>query len=80
MICKYDYKDLTGYKEETDKRYFVQETELFGTRCANYSALFANKYGETEVCHVTSTQQATYFCPGRIKYNCMHVYCHSCHI
>ena len=78
--CKCDHQDFTGYKEETDKRYFSNEMELFGTRCANCTVLFAGMPDKNEVCYVPSTSQVTYFCPGRIKYNCRHAYCHTCYI
>ena len=80
MKCKCDHRDFTGYKEETDKRYFSEKMELYGTQCASCSVLFADMPEEKEVCYVPSTNQVTYFCSVRIQYNCRHAYCHICYI
>ena len=80
MRCECDHKDLIGFKAETDKRYFAEKMDLFGTQCANCNVLFADKPVEKEGCYVPSSQQATYFCSGRIKYNCRHGYCQPCMI
>ena len=80
MKCKCDHQDFTGYKEETDKRYFREKMELYGTQCASCNVLFADMPDEKEVCYVPSNNQGTYFCSGRIQYNCRHAYCHTCYI
>ena len=80
MKCKCDHRDLMGYKEETDKRYFREEMELHGTQCATCKVMFADVADEENACVVPSDNQGTYFCAGRIQYNCRHAYCHTCYI
>ena len=80
MKCKCDHRDLTGYKEETDKRYFKEEMELHGTKCATCKILFADVADVEKECLVPSSNQGTYFCAGRIQYNCRYAFCHNCYI
>ena len=74
MKCKCDHRDLTGYKEETDKRYFREEMELYSTKCATCKILFADVADEEKECLVPSSNQGTYFCSGRIQYNCRYAF------
>jgi len=80
MKCQCNHRDLTGYKEETDKRYFREEMELYDTHCATCKILFVDVPDEEKKCVVPSSNQGTYFCSGRIKFNCRHAYCHNCYI
>ena len=80
MKCKCDHRDLTGYKEEIDKRYLREEMELYGTKCATCKILFVDVADEEKECLVPSSNQGTYFCPGRIQYNCRYAFCHNCQI
>ena len=69
----------TGYKEESDRRYFKTGMELHGTRCFDCKVLFSHDAVEGEGCCMPLTVQPVYFCEGRIKFGCKHGLCPGYH-
>ena len=47
--CTYDHSEYaTGYKEESDRRYFKTGMRLHGMRCFDYKVLFSHDAVEGE--------------------------------
>ena len=78
--CPCDHLDISSYKEESDKRYFIKDKELYNTRCAYCDVSFCAEVNTKEAVWIPSNKSLTHFCSGRQKYSCKHGYCHGCYI
>ena len=77
--CTYDHLEYdTGYKEESDRRYFKTGMDLHDTRCFDCRVLFA--YEAVQGGCMPSSAQPVYFCEGRNKFGCKHGMCPGCHL
>ena len=63
-ICTCDHKDVSCFKEETDKRYFNKDDELFDTRCATCGVSFASTSTNDEAVYVPTPNNPAFFCTG----------------
>ena len=80
-LCTCDHKDISSYKEETDKRYFQEDGELFNTSCATCGVLFRNSTSKGgDAVYVPDSNNPAYFCIGRWKFCCQHGHCRSCYL
>ena len=78
--CPCDHLDISSYKEENDKRYFIKDQELYNTKCAYCDVPFCAEVNTKEAVWIPSDKSQTHFCSGRQKYSCKHGYCHGCYI
>ena len=79
-VCTCDHKDISSFKEETDKRYFQDGGELNETCCATCGVKFVNKISDNEeAVIVPDIVNPAYFCIGRWKFDCKHGHCRSCY-
>ena len=79
--CQCDHKDISSFKEETDKRYFQDEGELFETSCATCGVRFARDASDDgEAMYIPDLNNPAYFCIGRWKYGCKHGHCMLCYL
>ena len=79
-ICTCDHKDVSCFKEETDKRYFNKDDELFDTRCATCGVSFASTSTNDEAVYIPTPNNPAFFCTGRWKFDCSHGYCRPCYL
>ena len=64
-ICTCDHKDISRFKEETDKQYFLDGGELFDTSCAICGVKFTYETNENnEAVYVPDMNNPAYFCIG----------------
>ena len=80
-ICTLDHKDISSFKEETDKRYFAEVSELYETKCSTCNVEFTSgTIDNDEAVFIPDNNNPAYFCIGRWKYNCKHGHCQSCYL
>lgn len=78
--CLLDHKSAIDFKEESDRRYFKEGSNLYETKCVGCQVLFTDAPSDGNMCYVPSNTQPTYFCNGRTKYNCKYGYCSICYL
>ena len=80
-ICTCDHKDVSCFKEETDKRFFHEDGDLFDTSCATCGVSFASiTCTSNEAVYIPASNNQDFFCTGRWKFDCTHGYCRPCYL
>ena len=75
--CCAVHNDFMDFKEETDRRYFEKDAELYNSSCmkSNKCITVLKKMDS----YIISSKNGVYVCGGRENYGCNKVVCGTCY-